>query len=74
MSVPVVIRTATVEDLEDVLLVERGVAEAPHWTIAEYQAILGQNSGHGAVRRCLVVAEMDGKLAGFAVGRVVSAA
>jgi len=48
---------------------ERGIAEAPHWAEAEYAAIV--DARDGAVRRCLLVAEREGKLLGFAVGKVI---
>ena len=48
---------------------ERGIAEAPHWAEAEYAAIV--DGGDGALRRCLLVAEGEGRLLGFAVGKVI---
>jgi ribosomal-protein-alanine N-acetyltransferase len=63
------VRAGGVGDLEGVIALERGVAEAPHWGIAEYAAIV---AGEGAVRRCLMVAEGDGVLVGFAVGKLVA--
>lgn len=62
-------RAATVEDVVPVIALEREIAEAPHWSEAEYAAIL---NGDG-LRRCLFITELDGKLAGFAVGKVVMA-
>ena len=44
-------------------------AEAPHWGEAEYAAIVAM--GMGGVRRCLLVAEVEGGLVGFAVGKVI---
>jgi [ribosomal protein S18]-alanine N-acetyltransferase len=64
------VRVAGVGDLAGVLRVERSAVEAPHWSEAEYRAAL---DGGAAVRRCLMVAEVEGRLAGFAVGKVVAA-
>jgi len=53
---------------------ERGIAEAPHWVEAEYSAVLNVDRDvDGAVKRCLVVAEEEGRLLGFAVGKVIGA-
>ncbi len=38
---------------------------------AEYAAIVDADRGAGAVRRCLLVAEAEGRLVGFAVGKVM---
>jgi [ribosomal protein S18]-alanine N-acetyltransferase len=68
------VRAANAADLAEVIALERGAAEAPHWAEGEYVAILqvrGEGEGAGAVRRCLFVAEVDGKLLGFAVGKVI---
>lgn len=69
MGIGVKIRAATVEDIETVLQVERFAAEAPHWGEGEYRAAL---EDAGAVRRCLIVAEVEGRLVGFAVGKVAA--
>lgn len=61
------VRAAGVGDLAGVLALERSVAEAPHWAEGEYWAALKGD----ALRRCLLVAEIEGRLAGFAVGKVV---
>lgn len=65
----VVVRAAGVADLKGVVALERGADEAPHWSEAEYAAIVRG----GAVRRCLFVAEAEGGLVGFAVGKVIDA-
>jgi [ribosomal protein S18]-alanine N-acetyltransferase len=59
------VRTATAADVAAVVLIERGAVEAPHWGEAEYRGALEAASG---VRRCLLVAEVEGRLVGFAVG------
>jgi len=63
------IRTAVTEDVAAVVAMEREVVEAPHWGESVYTAMVsGEGSG---VRRCLLVAEVDGMLVGFAVGRAI---
>jgi ribosomal-protein-alanine N-acetyltransferase len=64
------IRAARREDVEAVVALERGVAEAPHWAEREYVGMVERAPG-GAVRRCLLVAERGDALVGFAVGKVV---
>jgi len=63
------VRLACAADLDDVIRLERVTAEAPHWGESEYAAMLVP--ALGAVRRCLFVAETEGELMGFAVGKVV---
>lgn len=63
------VRAGCDEDLAAVVRLERAMAEAPHWPEGEYRAALA--GGGGGVRRCLLVAEVEGRLAGFAVGKVV---
>jgi [ribosomal protein S18]-alanine N-acetyltransferase len=67
------VRVANAADLAEVILLERGAAEAPHWAEAEYAAIV-RSQAEGAIRRCLFVADLDGKLLGFAVGKVILSA
>lgn len=67
------VRTGGVGDLGVVVALERGAAEAPHWAEAEYAVIVdGQSvqAQDGGVRRCLFVAEVEGRVVGFAVGKV----
>jgi len=66
------IRAGHGTDIASVVQLERRTREAPHWLEAEYAAIT--NSGKNlpfAVRRCLFVAEAEGRLLGFAVGKVL---
>jgi ribosomal-protein-alanine N-acetyltransferase len=63
------VRVAGVGDLAGVVALERSVAQAPHWGGGEYAAIL--DGGGGLVRRCLLIAEGEGRLLGFAVGKVI---
>ena len=63
-------RVAQSADVAGVVALERGIAEAPHWAEAEYVAII-EKGGDGAIRRCFFVAEAEGRLLGFAVGKVI---
>jgi ribosomal-protein-alanine N-acetyltransferase len=70
------IRTGGAADLAGVVMMERGIAEAPHWTKAEYEAIVNAEGSDGSIdsgaRRCLMIAEAEERrLLGFAVGKVV---
>ena len=65
------VRAGIAADLDAVVALERAVGEAPHWGEAEYAAIV--SSQDGGVRRCLLVAEAEGRLVGFAVGKVIGA-
>jgi ribosomal-protein-alanine N-acetyltransferase len=69
-GVSLVIAAAAMEDVADIVALERGAVEAPHWPEAMYRAIVAE-TGEGELRRCLLVAKDDGELAGFAVGRVL---
>ena len=71
MSGNVRIRVADVADLDAVLELERSTVEAPHWVAAVYAAIVA--SRDRGVRRCLFVAEVEGRVIGFAVGKVIGA-
>jgi [ribosomal protein S18]-alanine N-acetyltransferase len=64
------IRVAEAGDVAGVVALERGIADAPHWAAGEYAAMVGGEVG-GAVSRCFLVAEGDGGLLGFAVGKVI---
>jgi ribosomal-protein-alanine N-acetyltransferase len=66
----VLIAAAVMEDVAEVVALERDAAEAPHWPGAMYRAIVA-DAGEGALRRCLLLAKQNGELAGFAVGKVV---
>jgi ribosomal-protein-alanine N-acetyltransferase len=65
------VRVGNAADLEAVVALERGVAEAPHWTEVEYGGIVAQQSG--GVRRRLFVAEVEDRLVGFSVGKLIGA-
>jgi ribosomal-protein-alanine N-acetyltransferase len=62
------VRVAEAGDFAGVVALERAVAEAPHWAEAEYAAMI---QGDGSVKRCFFVAEAEGRLVGFAVGKVI---
>ena len=64
------VRAALAGDLADVVVLERATQEAPHWAEVEYAAMVG-GDGVDYVRRRLFVAEGEGGLIGFAVGKVV---
>ena len=57
------LRPAVASDLGAILALERTTDKAPHWTPAAYAAIVEDHDSH----RCLVLAEHDRALAGFAV-------
>jgi ribosomal-protein-alanine N-acetyltransferase len=65
------IRRATVEDLAEVMCIERSIPEAPHWGEAVYRDILLQDPASSTLQRALFVAVNRGRLAGFAVAIVV---
>jgi ribosomal-protein-alanine N-acetyltransferase len=60
---------AATEDIADIVALEREATEAPHWPETAYRAMLAEPEG--ALRRCLLVARMEGELVGFAVGRLL---
>jgi ribosomal-protein-alanine N-acetyltransferase len=66
------VRAAGSGDLAGVVEMERAIAEAPHWAESEYVAIVkSDGNAGGLLRRCLLVAEAEGRLLGFAVGKVI---
>lgn len=67
-TLEVVIRRGEIGDVEGVLRLEREVVGAPHWVAGVYGAMVsGAEMAEGAVRRRLLLAEVEGRLAGFAV-------
>ena len=68
MTSRVTVRHAGLEDLAQVLELERGAKEAPHWNEGVYRAALGD--GSGGFRRCVLLAEVEGQIVGFAVAKV----
>ena len=65
------VRVAAAADVVGVVALERAIAEAPHWVEAEYAAMVDVDKAGSAVRRCFFVAEAEGRLLGFAVGKVI---
>ena len=65
------VRVAEAADVAGVLALERAIAEAPHWGEREYAGMVGMDEAASAVRRCFFVAEVEGRLVGFAVGKVI---
>ncbi len=65
-----VVREAIAADLPGVVALERGIAEAAHWPANEYEAMLAPASDD-AVQRRIFVAERDGVLCGYAVGKLL---
>jgi [ribosomal protein S18]-alanine N-acetyltransferase len=64
--VSLVVRNLTAQDLDDVLVLAADSLEAPHWNRRDYeQILLAQPSD--PLLRCGLVADSDGKIAGFAV-------
>ena len=66
------IRRAQVEDLAEVLRLERAVPEAPHWGESVYRDMLLQDSGEITLNRALFVAGNSERISGFAVVVVVA--
>lgn len=64
-----VVRLAEWAELPAVLRLERESETAPHWPLAEYEAMLSGGRGD-QVRRCLYVVLRGDEVVGFAVGRV----
>ncbi|MHB1023272.1 MAG: ribosomal protein S18-alanine N-acetyltransferase [Acidobacteriaceae bacterium] len=68
-----IIRAATMRDLPAVVTLERSIPEAAHWPEQEYAAML-QSTPEATVQRCILIAEQQGALVGYAVGKVLSIA
>src|SRR6266446_410035 len=65
------VRVAEVGDVAGVVALERAIAEAPHWAEGEYAQMVDVDTADRAVMRCLFVAEAEGRVLGFAVGKVI---
>jgi [ribosomal protein S18]-alanine N-acetyltransferase len=65
------VRVAEAGDVAGVVALEWGIAEAPHWAEGEYAAMVHADEAGSAVRRCFFVADAQGRLLGFAVGKVI---
>ena len=68
------IREGREQDLASVVALERDTPQAPHWAESVYAAMLAiDRKADATVKRCLLVAECDGSLVGFAVGKAIRA-
>ncbi len=63
------LRHAQASDVDAILALERATDHAPHWPRTAYADVLDSVDP----RRCLIVAQADGVLVGFAVGMIASA-
>jgi hypothetical protein len=59
------IRDAVADDLDAMLAIERSSGTAPHWERDVYAGCLKAQSDQ-AMRRSALIAEIDGRVAGFA--------
>lgn len=66
-----VIRRMTAADIDAVLALEQKTPEAPHWKRLEYERCMG-SSDFGSLVRAAFVADANGKVAGFSVGKLVA--
>jgi ribosomal-protein-alanine N-acetyltransferase len=64
------IRDAAADDLDAMLAIERSSGTAPHWEREVYASCLEAQNDQ-AVRRVALIAETDGRVAGFAVIRLL---
>ncbi len=62
------LRRATADDIDGILAIERTIPTAPHWSDSEYQACLVSDA---MPRRLLLVAELNGAIVGFIVGKAL---
>lgn len=69
MKPALIVRPATEADLPEVLRLEHATPEAPHWAEPEYARVVAEQAG--PLRRCLFVAHVGDRFAGFAVGKVL---
>lgn len=66
-----VLRAGTIEDLADILALEKSIDEAPHWPEAAYADAIRSRSDHH-IRRIVFVAEQQAKVIGFAIGKMIA--
>jgi ribosomal-protein-alanine N-acetyltransferase len=66
MPAPWTVRSASSADVEAILALEQGCAEAPHWSTAVWQKILVHDGLTGPIRAAFI-AESSGGIVGFAV-------
>jgi [ribosomal protein S18]-alanine N-acetyltransferase len=65
------IRRMAAADIYAVLALEERTPEAPHWNRLEYERCLG-SSDSGSLVRAAFVADADGEVVGFSVGKLVA--
>jgi ribosomal-protein-alanine N-acetyltransferase len=65
-----VIRRMAAADIDAVLALEQKTPEAPHWNRLEYERCLA--SDFGSVVRAAFVANANGEVVGFSVGKLVA--
>jgi ribosomal-protein-alanine N-acetyltransferase len=65
-----VIRRMAAADIDAVLALEEKTPEAPHWKRLEYERCMGSDSE--SVVRAAFVADADGEVVGFSVGKLVA--
>ncbi len=66
----IAIAPARADDVAEILALERAAPEAPHWSEAEYRAVVAATAAH--LQRCLLVARSGPAIVGFAVGKLVA--
>lgn len=64
-------RAGAARDIPEILALERSIAEAPHWTEADYAAAI-DSIEDPYLRRCLFVAEQGSVVIGFAIGKLTA--
>ena len=65
------VRAMVAGDLDAVLAIERESDTAPHWSMSEYLALIHSDRG-SSFKRNAMVAEVSGRVVGFAIVRVVA--
>lgn len=66
-----IIRHMAAADIASVLALEQQTPEAPHWRLDDYERRIGDDSA-GPLQRTGFVAESEGRLLGFSVGKLVA--
>jgi ribosomal-protein-alanine N-acetyltransferase len=66
-----VIRRMEAADIDAALALEEKTPEAPHWNRREYERCLGSFDS-GSVVRAAFVADAEGEVVGFSVGKLVA--
>lgn len=61
----------TAEDIDAILALEQAIQEAPHWSRASYELCVAMDATK-TLRRAGFVANKDGAVLGFAIGKLVA--